>query len=137
MVTLIEYGSPLFDKNRAKKLFNTNKKNLNDKNGFEYLLSNSRFFNVHNNGYIGSIFVYEGFDNKKYMGGYSLRKHHNEVVEAICLVSEMFDEVYAQTQHLNAVIALKKAGFHWYDKSQNLLRKITLNIERRKLCSNM
>ncbi|MBE6451794.1 MAG: hypothetical protein E7016_07555 [Alphaproteobacteria bacterium] len=126
MTTLIEYGSPFFDKKTAKKLFKLNKQNLNDKNGFEYLLCNSRFFNVHNNGYVGSIFVYEGFDGKKYMGGYALRKHHKEVVEAIKMVSQMFDEVFVHTTHLDAVIALKKAGFNWFDKEKRLLRKITI-----------
>ena len=126
MITLIEYGCPFFDKKMAKKHFRLNRKNLDDKNGFEYLLFNSRFFNVHNNGYVGSIFVYEGFDGKKYMGGYALRKHHKDVVEAIKQVSEMFDELYAHTMHLNAVIALKKAGFKWFDKENGLLRKITI-----------
>ena len=126
MITLIEYGCPFFDKKMAKKHFRLNRKNLDDKNGFEYLLFNSRFFNVHNNGYVGSIFVYEGFDGKKYMGGYALRKHHKDVVEAIKQVSEMFDELYAHTSHLNAVIALKKAGFKWFDKEKGLLRKITI-----------
>lgn len=128
MTTLVEYGSPFFDKKTAKKFFKLNKKNLNDKNGFEKLLTNSRFFNVHNNGYIGSVFVYEGYDGKKYMGGYALRKHHREVVEAINMVSEMFDEIYAQTNHLDAVISLKKAGFKWYDSNNGLLRKITFKI---------
>ena len=35
MTTLVEYGSPFFDKKTAKKFFKLNKKNLNDKNGFE------------------------------------------------------------------------------------------------------
>ena len=126
MITLIEYGCPFFDKKMAKKHFRLNRKNLDDKNGFEYLLFNSRFFNVHNNGYVGSIFVYEGFDGKKYMGGYALRKHHKDVVEAIKQVSEMFDELYAHTTHLNAIIALKNAGFKWFDKENGLLRKITI-----------
>lgn len=128
MVVLVEYGSPFFDKKIAKKFFKINKKNLDDINGFEYLLSNSRFFNVHNNGYIGSIFVYEGLDGKKYMGGYALRKHHLDVVDAIYQASEMFDEVYAYTNHLNAVIALKKAGFKWVDKEKRLLKKITIKF---------
>ena len=126
MTTLIEYGSPFFDKKTAGKFFKLNQKNLEDKNGFEYLLFNSRFFNVCNNGYVGSVFIYEGYDGKKYMGGYALRKHHKEVVEAINMVSEMFDEIYAYTSHLNAVIALKKAGFKWYDKEKHLLRKVTI-----------
>ena len=128
MTTLIEYGCPFFDKKAAKRLFKLNKRKLNDKNGFEYLLVNSRFFNVHNNGYVGSIFVYEGYDGKKYMGGYALRKHHKEVIDAISMVSDMFDEVYAHTTHLNAVIALKKAGFKWYDKDNKLLRRINFNL---------
>ncbi len=128
MTTLIEYGSPFFDKKTAKKFFMINKKNLEDKNGFEYLLFNSRFFNVHNNGYIGSVFVYEGCDNKKYIGGYAKRKHHKEVVEGLKFVSEMFDEIYAHTNHLSAVIALKKAGFKWVDKEKRLLKKITLQF---------
>ena len=126
MVMLIEYGSPFFDKKTARRFFNLNKKNLDDVNGFENLLFHSRFFNVHNNGYVGSIFVYEGVDNKKYMGGYALRKHHKEVVEAIKMVSQMFDEVFVHTTHLDAVIALKKAGFNWFDKEKRLLRKITI-----------
>lgn len=128
MTTLIEYGSPFFDKKVAKKFFRLNKFNLNDINGFEYLLFNSRFFNVHNNGYIGSIFIYEGYDNKKYIGGYAIRKHHKDVVEAIQKVSELYDEVYAHTKHLNAVISLKKAGFKWYDRQRNLLKKTTLKF---------
>ena len=68
MTTLVEYGSPFFDKKTAKRFFNINKKKLNDKNGFETLLLNGRFFNVCNNGYIGSVFIYEGYDGKKYIG---------------------------------------------------------------------
>ncbi len=128
MTTLIEFGSPFFDKKMAKKFFMINKKNLEDKNGFEHLLFNSRFFNVHHNGYVGSVFIYEGYDNKKYIGGYAKRKHHKEVVEGIKMASEMFDEVYAHTKHLNAVIALKKAGFKWVDKDNRLLKKINIQF---------
>ncbi len=130
MVTLIENGCPFFDKQIAKKFFKLNKTKLNDNNGFEYLLSNSRFFNVHNDVYVGSVFVYEGYDNKKYIGGYAIRKHFKDVVEAIVNVCEMFDEVYAQTEHLNAVIALKKAGFKWYDRNKKLLRKINIRTAK-------
>ena len=126
MVMLIEYGNPFFDKKTARRFFNLNKKNLDDVNGFENLLFHSRFFNVHNNGYVGSIFVYEGEDNKKYMGGYAIRKHHQDVVDAICQVSKMFDEVYAKTRHLNAVISLKKAGFKWYNRHEKLLHKVNV-----------
>ncbi len=126
MLTLVEYGSPFFDKKIAKKYFMQNKKELEDRNGFEKLLFHSRFFNVYHNGYVGSVFVYEGFDGKKYIGGYAIRKRHQDVVEAIKSVSDMFDEVYAHTSHLNAVISLKKAGFKWYNRDKNILRRIAI-----------
>ena len=44
------------------------------------------------------------------------------------MASEMFDEVYAHTKHLNAVIALKKAGYKWVDKENKLLKKITIKF---------
>jgi len=124
MIVLIDKNSPFFDKAKAKNNFELNRENLDDQNGFEMIFANSRFFNVYNHGYIGSVFLYQGIDGKIYIGGYAQRKHHAEVVEAIKEVTKIYDEVYAHTRHLNAVIALKKAGFKWYDRKQKLLVKI-------------
>lgn len=130
MTILIEKGNPFFDYGIAQKYFYDNQLDLDDINGFESLFENSRFFNVYNHGYVGSIFVYESVDNKKYLGGYAQRKHHKDVVNAIREVSDMFDEVYAHTRHLNAVIALKKAGFVWHNREEKILVK--KNIEKEK-----
>ena len=124
MMTLIEKSSPFFDREKARRNFEINRENLKDRNGFEVLFSNSRFYNVHHHGYVGSVFVYEGEDGKNYIGGYALRKHHQDVVEAIRQVADMFEEVYAHTTHLNAVIALQEAGFKWVSRKEKLLKRI-------------
>lgn len=126
MIVLIEKNSPYFDFQTAREHFALNRENLDDENGFARLLTDSRFFNVYCCGYIGSVFVYEGIDNRFYIGGYAVRHRHKEVVEAIRQVSDMYPEVFAHTRHLNAVISLKKAGFKWYDRKKKLLRKQTL-----------
>lgn len=131
MVVLIEKGSPFFQIEKARENFELNRANLDDENGFESLIANSRFFNIHNHGYVGSVFVYEGEDGKKYMGGYALRKHHKDVVEAIRQTAALFNEVYAHTRHLNAVIALKKAGFKWVSRKDKILKKT--NFKEKKL----
>lgn len=123
MIVLIEKNSPLFDVKTAAEHFELNKSELDDCNGFACLLVNSRFFNVYNRGYVGSVFIYEGEDGRFYIGGYAVRHKHREVVEAISLVSDMYPEVFAHTRHLNAVLSLKKAGFDWYDRKKKLLRK--------------
>lgn len=127
MVVLIEKNSLFFEKDKARELFELNKKELDDENGFESIFANSRFFNIYRHGYIGSAFVYQGKnDNKNYLGGYMLRKHHKEAVEAIRQISAMYAELYAHTRHLNAVIALKRAGFKWYNRKNQLLKKSTV-----------
>lgn len=123
MIVLIEKNSPYFDRSIAEEYFELNRQNLDDTNGFENILAHSRFFNIYNQGYAGSIFVYESEDGRFYMGGYAKRKRHQEAVEAIRRVADLFDEVFAKTRHLNAVIALKKAGFKWHSRKHKLLRK--------------
>ncbi len=121
MLTLIEKESPFFDKETAKEHFTLNRDNLDDTDGFEALLDAGLFYNVYNRGYVGSIFAYQSTDGCWYMGGYAVRKRYNDVVEAIKRVAGMFDEIYAETRHRNAVFALLRAGFKWYDKANNLL----------------
>jgi hypothetical protein len=123
MVILVDKNSPFFDKVNAKKHFEINKENLDDKDGFEALLDVSLFFNVHNNGYVGSIFVYPCTDGRYYLGGYAVRKRYKEVIEAIKTVSDMFIEVYAETRHKHAVYALLRGGFEWFDRDKKLLIK--------------
>lgn len=123
MVVLIEKNSPFFEIDKAQENFELNRENLDDENGFEEILTQSRFFNIHNHGYVGSVFVYQGQDGKNYIGGYAFRKQHKAVVEAIRQVADMYDELYAHTRHLNAVIGLKKAGFKWVSRQQQLLKK--------------
>ncbi len=132
MITLIEKTSPYFDVQEARRNFEKQKENLGDTNGFEKILFNSRFFNIYNHGYVGSVFIYEGEDGKNYIGGYALRKHHQDVVEAIRQTTATFDEVYAHTTHLNAVLALKEAGFKWLSREQHLLKKERKNYEYNK-----
>lgn len=126
MTILIEKGNPCFDIDIARKNFAINRENLDDVNGFEQVFANSRFFNVYNYGYVGSVFVYQGIDDKYYIGGYARRKCHKDVVNAIRQVSSLFECVYAHTRHPNAVIALKKAGFDWQDRKRGILVKINL-----------
>ena len=123
MVCLIDKNSPFFDRGIAEKYFDINRENLDDKDGFEALLDASLFFNVYNNGYVGSIFVYLCEDGRYYLGGYAVRKRYKEVIEAIKEVSDMFYEIYAETRHKNAVYALLRGGFKWYDKDNKLLIK--------------
>lgn len=130
MIVMIEKGSPFFDIDTAREYFEKNRHNLDDNNGFEYLFANSRFFNIYSRGYVGSVFVYQADDGRYYLGGYATRKRHKEVVEAIRRTSDLFDEVYAQTRHLDAVIALKKAGFKWFSRKEKLLRKTNLKEKK-------
>lgn len=122
MITLIEKTSPFFDYAQARQKFELNRDKLQDSNGFPKILSGSRFFNIYHHGYVGSIFVYEAQDGKNYIGGYAGRKHHQDVVEAISRVAALFDELWAHTTHLDAVIALKKAGFEWASRKKKLLK---------------
>ena len=123
MITLIDKHSPFFDKEKAKEYFEINKENLDDRDGFEALLNVSLFFNVYNNGYVGSIFVYLCEDGKYYLGGYAVRKRYKEVIEAIKQVSDMFDEIYAETRHKHAVYALMRGGFTRYKENEKVLIK--------------
>lgn len=125
-VVLIDKESPFFDEARARATFEQNRKNLDDVNGFERLLANSRFWNAYSGGkYIGSVFVYQSEqDGRFYLGGYAGRKHHKECVEAIKQAADCYPVVYADTRHLNAVICLRAAGFEWVNREKKLLRRI-------------
>lgn len=125
-VVLIEKDSPFFDEVRARTGFEQNRDNLDDINGFERLLANSRFWNVYTGGhYIGSLFIYQSEeDDRLYLGGYAERHRHKECVEAVRQASDCFPVVYADTRHLNAVICLKAAGFEWVNREKKLLRRI-------------
>lgn len=125
MVFLVGKESPFFDREEACRGFEKNKENLDDVNGFERLIKDSRFFNVYDkDGYIGSVFVYQSeADDFFYLGGYAKRKKHRECVDAVRQAADMFPVVYADTRHLNAVICLKKAGFEWVDRKKKLLRR--------------
>lgn len=126
MVFLVGKESPFFDRGKARRGFDENKENLDDINGFERLLENSRFFNVYDkDGYIGSVFVYQSeADDLFYLGGYGVRKKHRECAEAVRQAADKFPVVYADTRHLNAVICLKAAGFEWVDRNKKLLRRV-------------
>jgi hypothetical protein len=124
MVSIIESGTPLFDAQTARRFFEANREDLDDQNGFDVLLTAGRFFNVYQDGYIGSVFVYQGTDERFYIGGYAKRHHHHEVVAAIKAVAAKYPLLHAHTRHKNAVLALKKAGFDWFDRAQQLLYKI-------------
>lgn len=121
MLTLVDKNSLFFDREIAEKHFNKNRDNLDDADGFEALLNAGLFYNVYNQGYVGSIFAYLSTDGRWYLGGYAVRKRYNDVVEAIKTVSVGFKEIYADTRHRNAVFALMRAGFKWYDKNNRLL----------------
>ena len=126
MVFLVGKDSPFFDREEARRGFEKNKENLDDVNGFERLLENSRFFNVYDkDGYVGSVFVYQSeADDLFYLGGYGARKKHRECAEAVRQAANMFPVVYADTRHLNAVICLKAAGFEWVDRNKKLLSRV-------------
>ena len=126
MVFLVEKESPFFDREKARRGFEENKENLDDVNGFERLVNDSRFFNVYDkDGHIGSVFVYQSEgDGLFYLGGYGIRKKHRECAEAVRQAADMFPVVYADTRHLNAVLCLKAAGFEWVDRNKKLLRRI-------------
>lgn len=123
MIILIDKSNPFFDKETALKYFLLNRENLDDTDGFEALLNAGLFYNVYNNGYVGSIFAYLSTDGRWYLGGYAVRKRYKDVIEAIKIVSDGFKEIYADTRHRNAVFALMRAGFKWKDKANNLLIK--------------
>ena len=54
-------------------------------------------------------------------------------VKDTILIAAMFDELYAHTRHLNAVIELKRAGFKWYSRKNQLLRKSTVKEKQKCL----
>ena len=125
MFTMIDKGSPFFDVERARAGYYKNFDNLDAVNEFDYMLNNSLFWNVYDQGYVGSIFIYQNSeDDNYYLGGYAERKRHKECVEAVKRAADCLPVVYADTRHLNAVICLKKAGFEWYDKDKRILRRI-------------
>lgn len=125
MFVMIEKGSPFFDKKRAQIGFEHNRQNLDDTNGFEAVLQNGLFWNVYNNGYVGSLFIFQSAeDDNYYLGGYAERKRHKECVQAVVKACDCLPEVFADTRHLNAVICLLEAGFEWVDRKKRLLRRL-------------
>ena len=125
MFTMIDKSSPFFDYERARAGYYKNFDNLDAVNEFDYMLNNSLFWNVYDNGYVGSIFIYQSEeDDNYYLGGYAVRKRHKECVKAVEYAADCLPVVYADTRHLNAVICLKKAGFEWYDKEKRILRRV-------------
>lgn len=118
---MIDKDSPFFDKETAQRFFEENKDNLDDTDGFDALVNAGLFYNVYNHGYVGSIFAYLSTDGRYYLGGYAVRKRHKDVVAAIRQVASGFKEIYAETRHRNAVLALLRAGFQWFDRSNRLL----------------
>ncbi len=122
MTSLINRNSPFFDEKEAKRLFEENKNNLDDVNGWEVISGRDTFWNVYDKGvYVGSVFAYEAEDNNYYMGGYAMRKKHKQVVDAIKAVAQCFNVIYAHTRHKNAALSLRKAGFKWFNKQQGIL----------------
>ncbi len=121
MVVLIEKGSPFFDFEKAKKGYFLNQDKLDDENGFEHLFANGLFWNAYKKGYVGTLFAYQGEDERWYMGGWAERKRHKDCVKAVMQVADFFPVIYAQTKHLNAVICLKAAGFRWLSRDNGLL----------------
>lgn len=124
MLTLVDKSSPFFDRETALKHYDANREDLDEPDGFNALLNAGYFYNVYNQGYVGSIFAYLSTDGRYYLGGYALRKRYKDVIGAIERVSGMFDKIYAETRHRNAVFALLRSGFKWYDKANNILIKI-------------
>lgn len=123
MVVLVGKDSPFFDRKEAENLFNINRENLDDEDGFDALLKRSVFFNLYNRGYVGSIFVYDRYGNY-YLGGYAKRHHMKDNIEAIERVADMFDVVFAETRHKTAINVLFRAGFKWFDKENRILRRV-------------
>lgn len=123
MLVLVGKDSPFFNKDEAKDLFEINRENLDDEDGFEALLNKSCFFNLYNKGYFGSIFVYDRYGDY-YLGGYAKRHHLRDNIEAVKRVADMFDVVFAETRHKEAVKVLFWAGFKWFDKDNGILRRL-------------
>lgn len=70
MVFLVGRESPFFDREKARRGFEENKENLDDVNGFERLVNDSRFFNVYDkDGYVGSVFVYQSEADNLFLSG--------------------------------------------------------------------
>lgn len=122
-VILVGRDSPFFDREKAEALFEENRENLDDRDGFDTLLAAGRFYNVYDNGYVGSVFAYESTDGKVWLGGYALRHRHCACIEAVKRVAGEFAEVFAETRHKTAVICLLRAGFKWFDKEKGILRR--------------
>lgn len=122
-VILVGRDSPFFDREKAEALFEENRENLDDRDGFDALLGAGRFYNVYDNGYVGSVFAYESTDGKVWLGGYALRHRHRACIEAVKRVAGEFAEVFAETRHKTAVICLLRAGFKWMDKEKGILRR--------------
>jgi len=121
-VTLVYKDSPFFDCQTAQAEFERNLADLDDVNGFAGIVSQGDFWNVYKNGaYVGSVFVIMAEDNRLWLGGYAQRKRHKECAEALRLVCPLYDRLYADTRHLNAVILLKEVGFKWLSRKKRML----------------
>ena len=123
MAILVSSTSPFFDRKKAELLFEENRGNLDDRDGFDVLLTAGVFYNVYDNGYIGSVFAYKSTDGKIWLGGYAVRHKHRACIEAVKKVSAMFKDIYAETRHKTAVICLLRAGYEWFDKEHGILRR--------------
>lgn len=123
MVILVSKESPFFDIKTAEDYFEQNRENLDDEDGFLCLLNAGAFYNVYDNGYVGSVFAYPSTDGKIWLGGYAVRHKHRACIEAVANVAGLFSETYAQTRHKTAVICLLRAGFKWIDKEKGILRR--------------
>lgn len=122
MVTLVYKDSPFFDGKTAETEFVRNLPDLDDVNGFAEIVRQGDFWNVYANGaYVGSVFVIMAEDNRLWIGGYARRKRHKECVAALRLVCPLYDRLYADTRHLNAVILLKEVGFKWLNRKKRTL----------------
>lgn len=128
MVTLVYKDSPFFDRKTAETEFVRNLPDLDDVNGFDKIVGQGDFWNAYENGaYFGSVFVIRAEDNRLWIGGYAQRKRHKECAEALKLVCPLYERLYADTRHLNAVILLKEVGFKWLNRKKRML------IRRKKI----
>lgn len=127
MVALVNRKNAFFDRELAREMFEENKDELEDVNGFATLSDTDSFWNAYDKGeYIGSVFVY--FDGEKNrLAGYGIRKRFRQIIEAIRMVSERYEELWADTQHRHAIVALLKAG--WEIKEQD--KRTTLHWSKK------
>lgn len=125
MVFLVGKESPFFDREEACRGFEKNKENLDDVNGFERLIKDSRFFNVYDkDGYIGSVFVYQSEADDFFIWVDMLSAKTSRMRGRSSTGGGYVPCRLCRHKALKRRYLPEKAGFEWVDRKKKLLRRL-------------